>query len=152
MKKRLAIEAIVRKHVAEKDLLHDLIDDKDDEWLIVKEEHLEQLTHLFDFSAIETYTLIELNDPELTDLFPDYGFITEQGRTYLYEETVIAFSVISGDPTEITMALLQYEEYLIAKEGHGKGTIYFMDKNYEDLIKKVASAYDINIHIFDLDK
>ncbi|RAK22379.1 hypothetical protein B0I26_102373 [Anoxybacillus vitaminiphilus] len=141
MQKRLGAEA------AAKNLLFDnRIIDQDRELLI-----FEPSTQLLP-ANIETYSLLELNNPELTDLFGDYGFISEQGRAYLYQETVIAFAVVDGDATEIDMALLQYEEYLIAKEHCNNETIYFMDKTYEGLIKKVAAAYDINIRIFDLDK
>ncbi|MBA2869902.1 hypothetical protein HNQ85_000160 [Anoxybacillus calidus] len=144
MQKRLGVEATIKNlFTAEFD---NGIVDKDGE-LLIFESSIQLLP-----SNIETYSLLELENPERTDLFNDYGFISEQGRTYLYQETVIAFSIVEGDATEIAMALLQYEEYLIAKEHCNNEIIYFMDKTYEDLIKKVAAAYDINIHIFDLDK
>ncbi|HZG60507.1 MAG TPA: hypothetical protein VEY68_08595 [Anoxybacillus sp.] len=146
MQKRLGVEATIKKLFTAKDSFDNRIVDKDGELLI-----FEPLTQLLP-TNIETYSLLELDHPELTDLFSDYGFLSEQGRAYLYQEAVIAFSIIDGDATEISMALLQYEEYLIAKEQCNNETIYFMDKTYEDLIKKVAAAYDINIRIFDLDK
>jgi hypothetical protein len=146
MQKRLGVEAAVKNLFTAKDSFDNRIVDKDGELFI-----FEPSTQLLP-TNIETYSLLELEHPELTDLFSDYGFISEQGRTYLYQETVIAFSIVDGDAAEIDMALLQYEEYLIAKEHCNNETIYFMDKTYEDLIKKVAAAYDINIHIFDLDK
>jgi hypothetical protein len=146
MQKRLGVEAAVKNFFIAKNSFDNRIIDKDGELLI-----FEPFTQLLP-TNIETYSLLELEHPELTDLFSDYGFISEQGRAYLYQDTVIAFSIVAGDATEIAMALLQYEEYLIAMEHCNNKTIYFMDKTYEDLIKKVAAAYDINIHIFDLDK
>ncbi|WP_044894802.1 hypothetical protein [Bacillus alveayuensis] len=142
MQKRLGIE-ITDKHL---DSFKNGIIDKDDD-LLIFESFMQPPS-----ANIEAYSLLELTHPELTDLFGDYGFISEQGRAYLYEETVMAFSIVDGDAAEIAMALLQYEEYLIAKERCNNETIYFMDKSYEDLLKKVAAAYHINIHIFDLDK
>jgi hypothetical protein len=154
MQKRLGIEAALTNDFAEQDRLSTLIIDKDNELLIVKEEDWDQFIHLLPSNAsiTETYSLLELENPEVTDLFTDYGFTSEFGRTYLYADTPIAFSIVRGNPTEVAMALLQFEEYLIAKEKLANETIYFLDKNYEDLIKKVANAYAINVHIFDLDK
>ncbi|MBB5324696.1 hypothetical protein HNQ34_001794 [Anoxybacillus tepidamans] len=120
----------------------DIITDHDEEWLIVSELP----THIHDYEA-----LIEIEQPILTPLFTDYGFESLNERFYLYESLVTAFSIADGDPIEIDMFLLQLEEYMIAQEKTDT-TIYYIAKQYEELLTKVAATYDVTIRIFDLDK
>jgi|GEM_PF-1346577 len=136
------------------DKLEKFVVDKDDQLAILSKENASQFLNALSSQefSMETYSLIEIQGSELTPLFPDYGFISASNRVYLYAETVLAFSIIDGSATEIKMALLQYEEYLIAKTIVNGYFVYFIDKNYTDLLTKVASAYGINVHIFDLDK
>ncbi|MBA2873467.1 hypothetical protein [Thermaerobacillus caldiproteolyticus] len=118
--------------------------DQDEEWLIATEPP----SHL----RTDIERLIEVENTEFTDLFNDYGFISEEGRAYIYQNAVTAFSVIDGDQTEIEMMILQLDEYLIAKEKNEKETIYFIGRHHEELLMKVAAAYNVTVHIFDLDK
>lgn len=136
------------------DKLEKFVVDKDDQLAILSKENASQFLNALSSQefSVETYSLIEIQGSERTPLFPDYGFISASNRVYLYAETVLAFSIIDGSATEIKMALLQYEEYLIAKTIVNGYFVYFIDKNYTDLLTKVASAYGINVHIFDLDK
>jgi hypothetical protein len=122
----------------------DLVIDQDEEWLIVTQLP----SHLFK----DCETLIEIEHPAFTDLFSDYGFISTENRVYLYEELVSAFSIVRGHPPEITMMLLQLEEYMIAQEKKEKEPVYFIGKHHDELLMKVAAAYNVTIHIFDLDK
>jgi len=134
--------------------LQELVLDRDEHLLIINKENIDELISSLPSQAsiLDNYSLIELQNAELMPLFSDYGFISSNNRTYLFKEAILAFSITSGDTIEIEMALLQFEEYLIAKVLQNNESVYFVDKNYKDLIIKVASAYDINVHIFDLDK
>ncbi|KXG11267.1 hypothetical protein PNH38_01645 [Anoxybacillus rupiensis] len=117
--------------------------DQDEEWVIVS-----QLPNLI--SSYET--LFELEQPTTTtSLFSDYGFLSANGRFYLFASLVTAFSIVDGDPLEIDMFLLQLEEYMIAQESTGT-IIYWIDGQYEELLVKNAAVYHVVIHIFDLDK
>lgn len=125
-----------------KPLENDIITDHDEEWLIVSELP----------ARIRHYeTLIEIEQPILTPLFIDYGFVSSNKRFYLYESLVTAFSIADGDPIETDMFLLHLEEYMIAQEKTDT-TIYYIAKQHEELLTKVAATYDVTIRIFDLDK
>ncbi|MCZ0754631.1 hypothetical protein [Anoxybacillus sp. J5B_2022] len=115
------------------------ITDCDEEWLIVSELP----DHAHDYEA-----LIELDAPTVTPLFTDYGFTSFNGRVYLYESLVTAFTIVAFNKVETDMFLLQLEEYMIAQEQ----TIYYIAKHHQPLLEKTAATYRVAIHIFDLDK
>ncbi|WP_027407789.1 hypothetical protein [Anoxybacteroides tepidamans] len=116
--------------------------DQDEEWVIVSEVP----GHIDDYEP-----LIEIEKPAVTAIFTDYGFVSSSGHFYLFEPLVTAFSITDGDPIEIEMFLLQLEEYIIAREKTEPMT-YWIGKQHEELLTKVASAYHVAIDIFDLDK
>lgn len=132
MKKRYALTSctLVEPHI---------VTDRDEDWVIVSELP----------DDVDDYeTLIELDAPLITPLFPDYGFTSFSGRIYVYESLVTAFTIVAGENTEIDMFLLQLEEYIVANEQ----TIYYIAKHQQPLLEKIAVTYGVTIHIFDLDK
>lgn len=99
----------------------------------------------------ETYMLIRLENPTKSDLFSDYGFTTTKENHYLYQNMISVFQIVSGKQEEISMALIQMDESIIAIEEQYK-KLYFIDKNSQTFIEKVAQAYDIEVSFLDLDK
>jgi hypothetical protein len=128
--------------------------DRDKELFIVEnKEEFQWLKEYFLAKNIweESYVLIEIENPALTDLFSDYGFKSSNGTYYLYLDLVSAFTIISGELESKKMALYQIEEHLVAQECNDH-TIYFIDVHQKDLIHKYAAAYDMKVSFFDLDK
>jgi hypothetical protein len=103
---------------------------------------------LADFAIIEAvHSLYLLNQPTLYQDFQDYGF-SSKSKNYLFRNMVKGFSITSGENMDIKMALLQFNEHLIASDD----TIYLVDHHHQGLIEKIANSYNIKIHFFELDK
>jgi hypothetical protein len=97
------------------------------------------------------YQLIQIEQPEITDLFDDYGF--NLGRSYfLITELVCCFTIIKGEKEQIEMALIQMEECLLGLEQEDNQQFYFVDIQQKELIERFATAYEIEVSFFDLDK
>lgn len=102
--------------------------------------------------SFELFPLYYLNRPEITNLFYDYGFQSEdQQHYYLYADNVCAFSIIGGKEEQIMMAQYQYNEHIIATN-LDVPILYCVDKHQIELMKGIAKAYDIEVSFFDLDK
>ncbi|MBM6617267.1 hypothetical protein [Bacillus suaedaesalsae] len=101
------------------------------------------------YSIIEmTHTIIGLSEGKYWDTFEDYGLKTNTGKAYLLNSMVKSFQIIGGTEDNIKMALLQFDEHLIAQEH----TTYFVDVHHQALIEKIANAYEVSIAFFELDK
>ncbi|KAA0549427.1 hypothetical protein FZW96_05825 [Bacillus sp. BGMRC 2118] len=106
-------------------------------------------SELKDFSIIEmTHVLTQLVGGNYWDSFGDYGFQTTSQKAFLLTSMVHAFEIIGGKEEHISMALLQFDEHLIAQEH----TTYFVDVHHQALIEKIANAYEVSINFFELDK
>jgi hypothetical protein len=130
-----------------------ILDRDSDLFIVVRKEEFQWLKNYLIAKNIweESYLLIEIENPTLTDLFSDYGFKTSNGKYFLYQDLVAAFTITSGESQSKMMALYQIEEHLIAQESNDL-TIYFIDVQQIDLIHKYAYAYDMKVSFFDLDK
>lgn len=102
--------------------------------------YLEQ--ELKDYSIVEMiHTLVYLSEPKLWPSLEDYGFQTDLGNVYLLTSMVHSFEIIGGTDENQQMALLQFDEHLIAED---KRT-YYVDVHHQELIGKIANAYKITI-------
>lgn len=106
------------------------------------EQELQEFTIVQD-----VHPLYSCNQLHLFHTFSDYGF-SSPTTNYLFKDLVSCFSIESGTEQDIEMALLQFDEHLIASNE----SIYFIDLQHHTLIEKIASAYKITIHFFELDK
>lgn len=101
-----------------------------------------------EFEIIEAmHILYFLKKPTLYNDFDDYGFRAELGF-YLLENLILNFSIIEGTPKDKEMALLQFDEHLIAKDQEK----YYVALHDQELIENIANAYHITIRFFELDK
>lgn len=106
------------------------------------------IVELYDAIEISTQImpLFRMLNSEKMELFEDYGF-TLSSQCYLMKEMVIPFTIIGGEEKQIEMALLQFQEHLIAIE-KGEVFFYFIDQSLMDLIKGIAYSYDIEVSLF----
>jgi hypothetical protein len=121
--------------------------DREDNVLIVEDENeATELTNYYESKGVlgETYTLYLLEQSIQYPTFTDYGFISISDQAYLFEETTIPFKITGGEKEQITMATLQLEEHLIGLE-KTPTTLYFIDRQLEELVKGIADAYQINV-------
>lgn len=87
------------------------------------------------------HTLVLLDNPELTSLYSDYGFKSHSNKIYLFQELVQSFTIRATDPVQEKMALLQFEEHLIAKDG----AFLYIDSQLIELVQGIATAYSIDV-------
>lgn len=90
------------------------------------------------------YPLIELKKAKLTNLSNDYGFYSCNNTFYLFSDLVIGISFVEGNKTNQQMAFLQLEEYIVA-ESNG---FYLVDSQFDELVQKIATAYEVKIAYF----
>lgn len=100
----------------------------------------------------DLFEIIQVENPDMTDQFTDYGFRSLSDNVYLFREMIAAFSIEKGDLEQLKMALYQIEEYLIGIESVNETNYYLIDRNFIDLINGFAKAYDIEVSFFNLDK
>ncbi|WP_246945933.1 hypothetical protein [Bacillus pinisoli] len=99
------------------------------------------------FIIQDVHSLYVLRQPQLFPTFSDYGF-TSNTTTYLFQNMVSCFAIKGGNSKDVEMAMLQFDEHLIAINEN----IYFVDLHHQALIEKIANAYHITISFFELDK
>lgn len=118
--------------------------------IVETEEEQEQLSDYLQSYACfeEKFSLLYLEKGEQKELFSDYGFVAEGCDLFLYEELVASFHIKTGEHEQISMALLQIEEDLVAVE-YSKNPIYIIDKQKVTLIKKYAEAYEITVEFLE---
>ncbi|MBU8908990.1 hypothetical protein [Desertibacillus haloalkaliphilus] len=121
--------------------------DRDQQLAVVETyEEAKALAAFYDENDMleEEFGVYYLEDPEVEESFSDYGFVSNSGQSYLYKETTIPFKITGGLHEQIDMSLLQMAEDLIAKDKQGD-VIYFVDRQFEDLIIGYANAYEITV-------
>ncbi len=130
--------------------------DRDEQLLIVAtaKEALELQDFLIAKNLFEDFfLLIELHNPETKETFYDYGIHSLQEKDYLFLEMVSVFTIDKGKKEQIEMSLYQFEEHLLCIDtGYESKKYYYVDRNFIDLVNKIAQAYDIEVSFFDLDK
>ncbi len=88
------------------------------------------------------YSLVHLsNSTKRSSLFEDFGFVSQNQQFFLYKNMVSAFTIKQGDEKEIKMALLQFEEHLIAQDHQ----LYYFDRMQIELMKGIARAYNLEL-------
>ncbi|MFC0269988.1 hypothetical protein ACFFIX_00755 [Metabacillus herbersteinensis] len=118
--------------------------DHDDTIVIVSSFfEAERLKSLFEEQTIfeEQHALVLLDNPEVTSLYSDYGFKSHANKIYLFQELVQSFTITATDPVQEKMALLQFEEHLIAKDG----ALLYIDSQFLKLVQGIATAYSIGV-------
>ncbi|MBE4907960.1 hypothetical protein IMZ08_07835 [Bacillus luteolus] len=129
--------------------------DRDEQLLLVAtaKEALELQDYLITKNLFEDFfLLIELHNPETKETFYDYGIHSLQEKDYLFLEMVSVFTIESGTKEQIEMSLYQFEEHLICIDTLESKKYYYVDRNFIELVNKIAQAYDIEVSFFDLDK
>ncbi|WP_261129437.1 hypothetical protein [Bacillus sp. Marseille-Q3570] len=121
--------------------------DRDDRLCIVQSEsEYEALQALFKEDDLfeEAYALYPLQSPTTT-FNKDYGFVSSSNHAYLYKEMAVPFRMDEGNGEQTKMAMLQLEEHIVALDDSVNPIIYFADRQQDDLVKQIASAYDVSV-------
>jgi hypothetical protein len=101
------------------------------------------------FNIVEAFhELYFLDHPSVWTIFDDYGFQTGLEHIYLIKSMVTSFTILDGLEVDKELALLQFDELLIARDD----TKYFVDLHHQELIENIAKAYNITVNFFELDK
>ncbi|MCR8634990.1 hypothetical protein [Paenibacillus radicis (ex Xue et al. 2023)] len=80
--------------------------------------------------------------------FTDYGFVSRSGLSYVYAESVYLFTLHHVEPAaEPIQALQQFEEHLLASIPQEE-VIYIVDLQFEELMKRIAQAYNCELRPF----
>ncbi|MBD1378876.1 hypothetical protein [Metabacillus arenae] len=95
----------------------------------------------------DTYELIKLDEPVKKGCFEDFSIQTNSNHYYLLNELVAYFKIASGQEIQKEMAMLQFDEHLIAMDNG----YYFVEKSLLELIENISKAYEIEV-VFYLDK
>jgi hypothetical protein len=104
---------------------------------------------LTDYKIIEAvHELYLLENPSCSAVFDDYGFQTIAGHAYLLKSMIASFRMKDGLEANKKLALLQFDEHLVASDG----PCYFVDQHQQELIENIAKAYNISVSFFELDK
>ncbi len=74
-------------------------------------------------------------------IFTDYGFVSQNNDYYLYKNMVASFTINHGEDEEIKMALIQFEEHVIAQDQE----VLYIDQSYIELIEGIARAYGLQL-------
>ncbi|PLR85959.1 hypothetical protein CVD25_04390 [Bacillus canaveralius] len=100
----------------------------------------------------DVHMLILLTNATTEDVFPDYGFVSKKQNHYLFKSMVSCFLIINGDKIAIEMAQLQMEEHLVARTKTNDVELFFITLHDQELIGRIAKAYNIEVSFLDLDK
>lgn len=96
----------------------------------------------------EIHSLLKIDAGKAGEDFFDNGFFSENAA-FLFADQLSAFKIYGADKKQIEMALLQIDEHLTF---HAAGDIFFTAGHYNDLIKGIVRAYNIEVMFLDLDK
>ncbi len=91
------------------------------------------------------YSLFKIETPEQKSVFTDFGFISYSDKSYLYEELIIPFTTSGNNEKDVSAALEQMDEHLVAIDRGATKTIYFVERYHQQLIEGIADAYNINV-------
>jgi hypothetical protein len=94
------------------------------------------------------HQLILIKDSITSSVISDYGYLSTSNNMYILKEMIAVFTITYGTETDIKMALLQFDEHLIAQLNQ----FYFIDLHQDLLIEKIAKAYNIKVSFLNLDK
>ncbi|HAQ06291.1 MAG TPA: hypothetical protein DCR24_01665 [Bacillus bacterium] len=100
----------------------------------------------------EIHYLLKLDQGMKGNDFFDYGFFTDSS-VYLYKDFLSSFKICGGSDMQIEAALMQLEEHLTftgIKENNQH--VYFANSQFDELIKGIVKAYEVEIEFLDLDK
>jgi hypothetical protein len=125
--------------------------DRDKELLILNTKQdrdavLELLEH-YRIPSEEMQLLLLPSDSDLYPSFSDYGFTSRAERNYLYEHLVgtFRFSEVQTAQAHPENALLQMEEHLIARYLEDNTPIYAVDRQFKELMERIAHAYGCSV-------
>lgn len=87
-------------------------------------------------------------DSDLFVPFFDYGFTSKTKQHYLYEHlvSIFCFSEHSVLLPEASNALLQMQEHLIARYLIHSTPYYVIDRQFIELIERIATAYKCSVN------
>lgn len=100
----------------------------------------------------EIHPLVSLLSGIKGPAFYDFGLDAESGGVYLFTQSLSAFSISSEDAVTKQMALFQMEEHLVFTADEDNQFLFFTEKHNEQLIRKIANAYQIEADFLVLDK
>ena len=90
----------------------------------------------------EFYTLLALSKSTVPKaIFSDYGFISQNNDYYFYKNMVTGFTITQGEDVEIKMAMVQFEEHVIAQDQE----VLYIDQSFTELIEGIARAYGLQL-------
>ncbi|WP_257345829.1 hypothetical protein [Pseudalkalibacillus decolorationis] len=123
--------------------------DRDERLVIVNSiDESNSLLQLFSEEGVfeENYQLYQLSGDSTNTCNTDYGFTSTTGHLYVYKELSLPFQFNEpvGENQQQHMAFLQMKEHLIAEE-QGSSTIYYVDRQQQELIEGIARAYKIGV-------
>jgi hypothetical protein len=125
--------------------------DRDKELLVLnttqdRDAVLELLEH-YHIPSEEMQLLLLPSDADLYPSFSDYGFTSRAERHYLYGHLVstFRFSELRTAQSDPENALLQIEEHLIARFIKDNVPIYAVDRQFNELMERIAIAYGCNV-------
>jgi hypothetical protein len=125
--------------------------DRDKELLVLNHSQdrdavLELLQH-YHIASEEMQLLLLPAKSELYSTFTDYGFTSRAERNYLYEHLVSVFYIIESTTplSEPKNAFLQMQEHLIVSFKRDDVTFYAVDRQFNELIERIAKAYRCSV-------
>jgi hypothetical protein len=93
----------------------------------------------------ELIPLLNIKPKSTTFLFHDYGFFSERGRCFVFQEMLCGFQIVGGEEQEREMFLLQLNDELVVVAEQQDKLIYLISSHNKELVKKWAQSYNINI-------
>jgi hypothetical protein len=89
------------------------------------------------------------NSAILTAHYEDFGFTTLSGNTFLFELSLIIFTLhhTQEDSDDYTMAISQLDEHIVASFNLENITYYIAEKHLQDCFYGIAKAYQCMIKL-----
>jgi hypothetical protein len=125
--------------------------DRDKEMLILNTreecESVYELLHQYRIEFEEMELLLLPASSILYANFTDYGFISRAEYHYFYSHlvSIFRFNSISDPLSEPQQAMLQMEEYLLARYSFCGSEYYTIDQQLKPLLSGIAKAYQCEI-------
>lgn len=111
----------------------------------------EDLKDLLKKAAVfeDEFTIYHLENPEHKNIFTDFGFISKQKKSFLYEELVIAFAISGNNEKDVKAALELMDEHLVAIDKSESKILYYVERYHTGLIEGIADAYKIIVTFYE---
>jgi hypothetical protein len=129
--------------------------DRDKELIILNNEAerdaaLKLLAH-YRVGSEELELVLLPPESEVSGLFEDYGFVSRMENRYLYSVRAAFFMFTNNDApdAEPEQALLQMDEFLVARYPGETGTVYVTDKDSKELMGKIGAAYSCSVRFLE---